>query len=417
MNEEKLILNRLLDKYEQSTHFSDPGRSNRRVLIKTTGNGLPEYDYQNVNIRDTFNIAIHDLLEKEVVFAEWLPGRKKLVVKELWLNLDNLDTAYCLAERQPLQEKIDEYTNLLKISAKCINTAWIETFLTTEVEKLSSSHRLSGIYKKSYAHFKDVLNALKHIDILDDNGMTMRAFSIVCYHDSKYFENNIRDDILTIAREYCPPLAELLADHDLSDREQLAYLGIYTRPEIYEFAGPLIIETAEGICDFAPLSGFGCALTSTAVYGIRKLDLDNIHRIMFIENKTNYDEYIEKARRNDELVVFHGGFLSPQKKRLILKIVSSSLVHTEYLFWADIDLGGFRMFAQLKNLAPELVPWKMGQAEVKRYAALGLKRNGRYMKELKSYLSLPDSSLFSDTIKALLLYDITIEQEVMLNDL
>jgi hypothetical protein len=60
MNGEKIILNRLLDKYEQSTHFSEPGRSNRRVLIKTDGNGLSEYDYQNVNIRDTFNIAIRN---------------------------------------------------------------------------------------------------------------------------------------------------------------------------------------------------------------------------------------------------------------------------------------------------------------------------------------------------------------------
>jgi hypothetical protein len=416
MNEEKIILNRLLDKYEQSTHFSEPGRSNRRVLIKTDGNGLSEYDYQNVNIRDTFNIAIRNLMDKEVIFAEWLPGRKQLVVKELWLNLGKLETAYILAERQPLQNKIDEYCGLLKALTERVKTAWIYKFLTAEVEKLSSSNRLSGIYKKGFAHFKEVLNALEHMDLLDDNGITMRAFSIACYHDSKYFEKNIRDDVLTIAREYCPPLSELLADHDLSDREQLACLGIYARPEIYEFAGPLIIETEEGICDCSPLSRFGCALISTAVDGIQKLYLNNIHRIMFIENKTNYDEYIEKARRSDELVIFHGGFLSPQKKKLLSKIVSSCQLSTEYLFWADIDLGGFKMFAQLKKLAPELLPWKMGSTEVEHYAALGLKRNSRYMKELEGFLSFPDGTLFTDTINALLLNDITIEQEVMLND-
>jgi hypothetical protein len=416
MNEEKIILNRLLDKYEQSTHFSEPGRSNRRVLIKTNGNGLSEYDYQNVNIRDIFNVAIRNLMDKEVIFAEWLPGRKQLVVKELWLNLGKLETAYILAERQPLQNKIDEYCDLLKALTERVKTAWIYKFLTAEVEKLSLSNRLSGIYKKGYAHFKDVLNALEHMDLLDDNGITMRAFSIACYHDSKYFEKNIRDDVLTIAREYCPPLSELLADHDLSDREQLACLGIYARPEIYEFAGPLIIETEEGICDCSPLSRFGCALISTAVDGIQKLYLNNIHRIMFIENKTNYDEYIEKARRSDELVIFHGGFLSPQKKKLLSKIVSSCQLSTEYLFWADIDLGGFKMFAQLKKMVPELVPWKMGPTEVEHYAALGFKRNNRYMKELESFLSFPDGILFTDTINALLLNDITIEQEVMLND-
>lgn len=145
--------------------------------------------------------------------------------------------------------------------------------------------------------------------------------------------------------------------------------------------------------------------------------MDNVHKIMFIENKTNYDEYIEKARHHDELVIFHGRFLSPQKKRFIAQIISSSPTYTEYLFWADIDMGGFKMFTQLKSLASDLVPWKMGAMEVEQYAPHGLKRNSRYMKELENFLALPDSALFSDTIKALLLYDITIEQEVMLNDL
>lgn len=417
MNEEKLILNRLLDKYEQSMHFGNPGHSKRRVLIKTTGNGLPEYDYQNVNIRDAFNTSIHDLTVKEIIFAEWLPGRKQLVVKEIWLNIDKLEMAYTMADRKPLHEIIKEYCSLLKVSAEHVNTAWIKTFLTAENEKLNSTNHLFGIYKKGYSHVIEILDAFQHVDLLDDVEITMRAFSIACYHDSKYFEKNIRDDFLTVARDYCPTLIELLGDHDLSDREQLACLGIYVRPEIFEFAGSLKIETDEGVCDYSPLSKFGCALTSTAVYGIQKLNLDNIHRIMFIENKTNYDEYIEKARRNDELVIFHGGFLSPQKKKFVYKIISSSLAYTEYLFWADIDLGGFRMFTQLKNLVPKLVPWRMGSAEVKRYATFGLKRNDRYIKELKCYLSFSDASLFSDTIETLLQYNITIEQEVMLNDL
>jgi hypothetical protein len=417
MNETKIILNRLLDKYEQSVHFSEPGRSKRRVLIKTDGNGLPEYDYQNVHIRDAFNAAIHDLTEKKAVIAQWLPGRKHLVAKEIWLNLERVREAYILAERQPLQYQIDEYLRQLQSLAGRINTDWITSFLTAQTDKLNSAKRLSGLYKKGCAHFADVLNALEHLDALDDSGMTMRAFSIACYRDSKYFERNIRDDFLAVAREYCPPLAELLADRALSVREQLAYFGIYARPEIYEFAGPLGMENEYGICDCSPLARFGCAVTSAAIFGTRKLHMGSVRRVMFIENKTNYDEYIEKARRNDELAVFHSGFLSPQKKKFILQIVSSSPPHAEYLFWADIDMGGFQMFAQLKSLAPKLAPWKMGPEEVAQYAALGLKRSSRYMRALEACLTLPETALFAETIQALLLYNVTIEQEVMLNDL
>lgn len=417
MNEAKLILNRLLDKYEQSAHFSTPGRSNRRVLIKTDRNGLPEYDYQKVEIRDAFNAAIRDLSSKKVIFAAWLSGRKELLAKEIWLNLENVDVAYSFAARQPLKSRITEYLNLLKTAVAHASTPWIKKYFITQSEKLHSSSQLSGIYKKGPVHFSKILDALNYLDRLDDNGKTMRAFSIACYHDSKYFERNIRDDFLAIARDYYPPLAELLTEHDLSSREQLAFLGIYTRPEIFEFTGPLGIQTKDGLCDCAPLARYGCALTSTAALGITQLQLDAVNKVTFIENKTNYDEYIEKARLKDELVIYHGGFLSPQKKKWISRIAYSCPAHTQQFFWADIDLGGFRMFDHLKNLVPGLLPWKMDMAEVTQYATFGLKRSESYMKELEHLLGEPEGALFADAIKTLLHYGVTIEQEVMLSDL
>ena len=261
MTEAKLILNRLLDKYEQSVHFIQPGRSNRRVLIKAEKGSLPEYDYENADVRDAYNTAIHFLEKKEIIFAKWLPGRKQMVAKEIWLNLNRLETAYKLAERQSLHRQIDEYCKIMQVSTMSVNTPWIKTFLNNQVEKLCSDNHLIGLYRKGIQHIKHILNALESYDHLNDKGITMRAFSIICYHDSKFFEKNIRDDFLSIARQYHPPLVELLAYQDLSVREQLAYLGIYVRPEIYEFAGSVKIKTIEGICDFSPLSRYGCTMT------------------------------------------------------------------------------------------------------------------------------------------------------------
>ena len=417
MNESRIILNLLLDKYEQSLHFREPGRSNRRVLIKTSENGIPEYDYQNAATRDAFNTAINNLVQKDVVHVEWLPGRKQLVFKEIWLNLRCLEQAYMLAGRQSLHSQIDEYCALLEASNKRVNIPWIKAFLASQVDKLRNTTRFPGLFKKGPAHLLDALQALEQYDQLEGDGMTMRTFSIVCYHDSKFFEKNIRDDFLAIAREYHQSLAELLVDQELSERDQLDYLGIYAHPEIYEFAGPISIETEEGLCDCSPFSRYGCAMLSTVVHGIRKLHMDNIDRIMLIENKTNYEVYIERARCQNELVIYHGGFLSPQKKKLLRQIFSDCPERAEVFFWADIDLGGFKMFAQLKNLTPNLVPWKMGAVDVDRYFVLGQKRNERYMKELESFLLLQDNTLFSDSIHALLHYNITIEQEVMLSDL
>ena len=45
------------------------------------------------------------------------------------------------------------------------------------------------------------------------------------------------------------------------------------------------------------------------------IELKNICCITFIENKTNYDEYLLAEKQPEELVVYHGGFLSPRKKK------------------------------------------------------------------------------------------------------
>lgn len=43
MTEQGVILNRLLDKYENSKHLSEPGTSTRRVMLRVGKKELPEY--------------------------------------------------------------------------------------------------------------------------------------------------------------------------------------------------------------------------------------------------------------------------------------------------------------------------------------------------------------------------------------
>lgn len=86
----------------------------------------------------------------------------------------------------------------------------------------------------------------------------MRAFSSRCFSDTKYFERNVRDLFLTIARKYDTELALACDENELGEREQLAFLGIYARPELYELAGNCTIQTSQGsICiGAARMAGF-----------------------------------------------------------------------------------------------------------------------------------------------------------------
>ena len=63
---QKLILERLLDKYEQSVHLYHPDVSTRRVMLRVDKKEFPEYDYENASVRDEWNEnkAVEKMIEE-----------------------------------------------------------------------------------------------------------------------------------------------------------------------------------------------------------------------------------------------------------------------------------------------------------------------------------------------------------------
>lgn len=252
-------------------------------------------------------------------------------------------------------------------------------------------------------------------DSLHGNSITMRTFSSKCYHDSKYFEREIRDEFLRIAQKYCSDLSELCEREEMGVRDKLACLGIYARPEIYELSGDFSLETARGIVHADALMPYGIALPSTAIDAITSVNLKNIGKIVFIENKTNYDEYVLSEMAANELVIYHGGFLSPQKRKLVSLIVYAIPDGVPVYFWADIDLGGFQMFVHLRQLIPQLQPMRMTAEDVVAYHEMGLPRSADYLEKLRVALEKAEYPLFENAIKRIIEYGVTIEQEVFLS--
>ena len=91
-----IIINRLLEKYENSKHLSDPGVSNRRVMLRvgSSKKELPEYEYENASIRDSFNESARSLEQAGLISAEWVKGRP--VLSCIVLNLDRVMDCYRL---------------------------------------------------------------------------------------------------------------------------------------------------------------------------------------------------------------------------------------------------------------------------------------------------------------------------------
>ena len=321
---------------------------------------------------------------------------------------------YHLTGRTHPKELAIQFASRIKESLPHVTTSWIVSWKDTVCAEALNEYKVPVYCRKDFAILTDLLKAFSGYDALHGDTITMRAFSSKCYHDTKYFERNVREYFLRIAQKYDLGLAQICEHEELSSRDQLAYLGIYARPELYELSGDATIHTSLGVIDLYAAGTYGLALPSTSVDCIESIDLSRIRRVTFIENKTNYDEYILSERQDDELVVYHGGFLSPKKKRLFSQINAAIQENCRCLFWADIDLGGFQMYSQLKKVVPGVVPMRMTGNDVIAHWQNGLLRPTVYLETLKESHFNKENSIFKDAITQILEYGVTIEQESFL---
>ncbi len=410
--EQKIILSRLLDKYEKSKHLFDPSYSGRRVMLRIEKKELPEYLYENAEIRDRYNRAAQELEYAGLISIEWTKGRPLLF--KIILNLDEVLECYRRIQRSHPKRIAENAIQIITEALSDVSTLWIDRWAKDFCKTAQEQWKVPTAFKQNETLLKDLVKGLSIYDALQGKPITMRTFSSNCYHDTKYFERNIRDTFLNIARKYDEGLMEVCEHQEMGVRDQLAYLGIYARPELYELSGNFALETESGTINVGASYPFGLALPSTLIDSIRSLNLSRIHKIVFIENKTNYDEYLISELQEETLAIYHGGFLSPQKCKLFSLIAQAVPKDAKIYFWADIDLGGFRMFAQMQDFIPNLLPMRMSADNIVKYQSTGLIRSKEYLDKLKESLEKNEFPLFKEAIQQILDSGVTIEQEIFL---
>lgn len=411
---QSLLLSHLLDKYENSKHLTRPGTSSRRVMLRIEKHEFPEYAYEDAQIRDTWNDVVNDLERRGLISAQWVYGRP--VLSNVILNLEHLSECYRLTGRTHPKELAQTVMERMTARLSGVTTDWILAWRDDICHQAKEAFRVPSYCKKDLAPLDQLLTAFVVYDSLAGESITMRAFSGKCYQNTKTFEREVRDTFLRIASTYCAGLIEACEQSEMGEREQLAYLGIYARPELYELAGNCVIQTEQGEISVAAAAPYGLALPSPGVDAIQSFDMNAIQKLIFIENKTNYDEFVLSELRPRELVVYHGGFLSPQKRKFFKKMAAALQNQTETVFWADIDLGGFQMFERLKAIFPTLTPMRMSAKDVTAHHGTGLVRSEQYLKTVQTALACNQYPLFRMAMEKILEYGVTIEQEVFLTE-
>lgn len=401
MDNESVILNKLLDKFEDRT----PG-SNRRVRIEFDKSDIKIPDIESSEYRGFREDMLH-LKSRGFIELDWT--RKDYLIKSVWLNLENVDTVYEYLERENRAAKVNRVIELIDKTLGRIDLDWLRAYLLSSREYMRENNKLTGVWGREQSFLNNFLSALVGINDLHGSSISMRAFSINIYSDSKFFEREMKSFVITVIRNNEPDLKDI---DEISDREVLAQVGIIMMSEIFEFCGNVRINFVGGTVDFSPVKKGACVLDES-VSDICSIDIFDTDRIIFIENKTNYTEYCLNRQTDRELVVYHGGFYSPKHGEFFRKLCDGKDIPT-YL-WSDIDYGGFRMFMRLKkNILPLLEPLNMDIDSFERYKEKGLKRDDKYIMMLQKLTEDPDYSVFYEVISAIINSKVTVEQECFL---
>lgn len=401
MDNELVILNKLLDKFEDRT----PG-SNRRVRIEFDKSDIKIPDIESSEYRG-FREDMLRLKSRGFIELDWT--RKDYLIKSVWLNFENVDTVYEYLERENRAAKVNRVIELIDQMLERIELDWLRTYLLSSREYMRENNKLTGVWSKKQPFLNNFLSALVGINDLHGSSISMRAFSINIYSDSKFFEREMKSFVITVIKNNEPDLKDI---DEISDREVLAQVGIIMMSEIFEFCGNVRINFVGGTVDFSPVKKGACVLDES-VSDICSIDIFDTDRIIFIENKTNYTEYCLNRQTDHELVVYHGGFYSPKHGEFFRKLCDGKDIPA-YL-WSDIDYGGFRMFMRLKkNIVSSLEPLNMDIDSFERYKKKGLKRDDKYIMTLQKLTEDPDYSVFYEVISAIINSKVTVEQECFL---
>ncbi|MCR4443432.1 MAG: DUF2220 family protein [Peptococcaceae bacterium] len=414
MDYKKLLLDRLLDKFEKSRAYQDVSLARRRIMLKLGPPEFPEYNIEKSETRELVNSAVQELREKGLVDYEWLKHERGNIIDKTWLRLENLSGAYQEAGRVAKSEKAAAVLSAVRKCRQAVSLPWIARFLD-DVEAAVVTRKTPLPYlPEEVEQAEAVLRALSAVNEKDEGECLERVFSLRCFGDSKFFERYARKKVAEIIRHYLAKEGDY--QETLTEEELLALVGIVKFPEQVEFCGELVGRLSGREVSFGTFK-YGLALNSPTLAELEITGFcSSVRRALFIENKANYVDYVAKNKREDELVIFHGGFFSPMRGSFFKKIYEAGKqAGLEFYHWGDLDLGGFRMFHRLKTLIiPDLKPFLMDREAFLSQRQHWSSIDQKYGAELEKLLKREDYGEFHDVIRLMLAEKVRLEQEAFL---
>lgn len=404
----KAILDQLIRSYEKSVH-SNPFTESHNRRITYLMKKYKEYDVADLDAVREINGQIEQLVKKGYVIVDYDKEHINHMVRII-LNLACVNAIY--EEYYKRGERSQEAIQLEQILSEAneqIQTLWMKQFLKDEMVHLKETgwgyHRTG----KDLAHIKGLIQTLCYID--HGNCSYVRTMSVQLFSDSKYFENEIRSNLISIVKKY-EPVCLSNKDDDLTDSEVLRIVGLELYPEELEWTGDISILFTNGEKISTAVFTAGFILCADSLEKIESFYCNNIQRIILVENKASYYD-MAKCKQPEDLIIFAGGHFSPVR-RAFYKMIDQCYQGNIYLY-SDIDLGGFLMYARLKReVFHNLQPYAMDKATYLHYLPYAKEADDAYLQKVWNAREKDEFACFKEVIECILENRKTLEQEAMM---
>ena len=304
-------------------------------------------------------------------------------------------------EFSPKCERIKDYQKRIQNELeRRFHKEWITDYYSWMLEKLGR-----GEFPKDLEKLDIYIPALRGIDNLE-GPVFKRIFSKKWLGNSKMFEREAQQHIITLARAWCKDI-----DEGMDERAVLSQLYIEEYAQELAVKGPLKLELSGTVIDFSVFL-YGTVLNSeTLKYGTICKEQPDIRRVITIENKANF---VSAVYEPHTLYIFSHGYFSPRERDFLIKLrdVLEEREETEYFHSGDLDYGGIRIFEYIrKRIFPKVKPLYMDADIFEKYKAYGEKIGANTKKKLAD---MEVSEEMADLSRKILESGCVLEQELFL---
>lgn len=355
---ERIILNALLDTYENSLLSRGENKVNITISFAFTKKSIPQYFDESSSIYEDIHFAMKFLEEKEFISIVWKRGKENHIIQKVLLNVEQVKDVYRYVKRTPKSEMSSLQLKLLEeLTSKCrtpVAVAFVE-YLKSRIQQ--------GKSVKEFIELDQVTETRQLISIImsveeNEKSCYLREFSIQHLSDTKKMET-----MLGLLGKIMRKFDDRFVEMDVYSI--LAEYNIYDTPNYVYFKGnaQIGLGNKEENCLELKYLKQGVGISGEDLPFIQWKDVSNVRRVITIENLTTFFRWEEE----NSILIYLGGYHNFVRRSLLLQIYEQ-IPEAEYLHFGDIDVGGFEIYQDLCQKTG--IPFKtyhMGIEELERY--------------------------------------------------